>query len=499
MSLHEGDCMDVLATLDEASVDAVICDPPYHQASIVKRFGKAGAAPPKPGVYRRFVENRIGRTWDMPELHQGDCMEVLATLDEASVDAVVTDPPYGIHFMGQEWDRPTMKRGKAKIEADAKGRPAPFPWGCAPHTTLAQDRDFQAWTEQWAALALRALKPGGALLAMGATRLYHRTACGIQDAGFEVRDCLAWLYGSGFPKSHNGAWGGTALKPAWEPVVVARKPLDGTHAANHERWGTGGIDVDAMRVPLDGDTVPEFKKSVSDGGMPGSSQQNIAEHGWQTKQVGARDDIGRWPANVAHDGSETVLGEFPYGTCGGLTLDKLNTGETSIFGFGGGDTVGRPASEGNAARFFYTAKPSRTEKEAGLAGEGTVLRDRNGRYEGSPGVYNRDSEERRRNIHPTCKPLELFRWLIRGFVPRGGLVLDPFAGSGTTAIAAVLEGRRWIAIEREREYAEIARARIEWWTREAARKPGRSVAEILGEVALPKRQAKDGPVQGALL
>ena len=536
MSLHEGDCMDVLAGLDEASVDAVICDPPYHQASIVKRFGKAGAAPPKPGVYRRFVENRIGRTWDMPELHQGDCMEVLAGLDEASVDAVVTDPPYGIHFMGQAWDRPTMDAAVAAY------RPGEQPGWHSRHTTLSEDQSFQAWTEQWAALALRALKPGGALLAMGATRLYHRTACGIQDAGFEVRDCLAWLYGSGFPKSHNGAWGGTALKPAWEPVVVARKPLDGTHAANHERWGTGGIDVDAMRVPLNGDTVPEFAYAEGFDPKPGRTAEQVAKQGWSSRQVGRRggmskdevawrkprnntaynpifdinrgpqapgdDCAGRWPANVAHDGSEAVVGELPHTASGGGDEDGLMYPKVAY----DGPSLGRFAPQesspligdaGSAARFFYTAKPSRTEKEAGLAGvdeQTNPHRERESNYARQGRATSLAKEQpTRRNIHPTCKPIELFRWLIRGFVPRGGLVLDPFAGSGTTAIAAVLEGRRWIAIEREREYAEIARARIEWWAREAARKPGRSVAEILGEVALPKRQAKDGPVQGALL
>ena len=457
MSLREGDCMEVLATLDEASVDAVVTDPPYHMVSVHRRFGKDGAAEPAEGVYRRAAAG----------------------------------------FMGQTWDG-----------GDLSFRP-----------------------ETWLAM-FRVLKPGAYLLAMGATRGWHRTACAIEDAGFEVRDCLAWLYGSGFPKSHNGAWGGTALKPAWEPVVVARKPLDGTHAANHERWGTGGIDVDAMRVPLDGDTVPEFAYAEGFDPKPGRTAEQVAKQGWSSRQVGRRggetkaknvrytdrpqsdgwgtrrceteqSDEGRWPANVAHDGSEAVLGEFPhtlnpFGVDG--VMHQSPGGRSPMFGEDKRTEGMRIGDEGNAARYFYTAKPSRTEKEAGLAGLPTrTLCEMNNRSEGDVGCYQKASPEIRACTHPTVKPIELFRWLIRGFVPRGGLVLDPFAGSGTTAIAAVLEGRRWIAIEREREYAEIARARIEWWTREAARKPGRSVAEILGEVALPKRQAKDGPVQGALL
>lgn len=473
-------------------------------------------------------------------LHEGDCLEVLATLDEASVDAVVTDPPYGIAFMGSQWD------------------------------DLGNARAFQAWTERWATLALRALKPGGALLAMGATRLYHRTACGIQDAGFEMRDSLAWLYGSGFPKSSNyppswprykhPAWYrehmglpdapctdghpsgplGTAFKPSWEPVVVARKPLDGSHEANYERHGAGFMDIDAMRVPLNGDTVPEF---VQNGAsiVPGRSAEIVAESGWRARRTGGTrgvpparkvpvgkvegdkkernleyrkreceyepDSIGRWPANVAHDGSEAVMGEFPHTVSGYLMpYHSQNRHAGSVFPLGPTTALPRHLDdlEGSAARFFYTAKPSRTEKEAGLGAlDGKDGPELTNRKPGSAGLNGGGQPGRtavdRKNIHPTCKPIELFRWLVRGFVPRGGLVLDPFAGSGTTAIAAVLEGRRWIAVEREREYAEIARARIEWWAREAARKPGRSVAEILGEVALPKHQAKDGPVQGALL
>ena len=455
-------------------------------------------------------------------LKVGDSLELLATLDECSVDAVVTDPPYGIHFMGQEWDRPRAVRvAKSQVVKN-------LGVGMR-HTTLTEDRQFQAWTEQWAREALRVLKPGAYLLAMGATRLYHRTACGIQDAGFECRDCLAFLYGSGFPKSSNftPSWSrqqrpdwymeatglpqlpkgqavppgplGTALKPAWEPIVLARKPLEGTAAETFERYGTGYLDIDDARVPLAaGDEVPEFEQNPErDGaGLPGTSQ---ADH-----------VTGRWPANVAHDGSEEVKGELPH-TVSGYTMPwhKQARSPDSIFPFGPvGEGGYRGDLQGNAGRFFYTAKPSRHEKEAGLDHLPVYKpHEVQGRAEGSAGSQNPRAGVggdpgalARRCHHPTVKPIELFRWLIRLACPRGGIVLDPFAGSGTTAIAALLEDRRWIAIEREPDYHALAQARIAFWAREHARKPGRSVAEILGEAPRPNRAQKpaEGPQQGDL-
>ena len=391
VTLHVGDCLEVLAELPECSVDACITDPPYHLTSIVRRFGGPDAKGPTAPVYQRSVGG----------------------------------------FMGQTWDG-----------GDLSFRP-----------------------ETWAAV-LRVLKPGGALLAMGATRGWHRTAVAIEDAGFDIRDSVCWIYGTGFPKSHNGPWGGTALKPAWEPVVVARRPLDGTHAANWERWGTGGLDVDAMRVPLNGEKVERGGRHPIVGRFcePGKGAG---------RSRGEETDMGRWPRNVAHDGSEAVLGEFP------------------------------EDGRGSAARFFYCAKPSRAEKEAGLDGLDEVAPHLvQGRSEGSAGSENPRAGIRgaaRRCTHPTVKPIELFRWLIRGFARPGGLVLDPFLGSGTTAIAALMEGRRWIGIEREPEYAAIARARIEWWARECARKPGRSVAEVLGE-SRPVRAAPEAePPSGAVV
>ena len=470
-------------------------------------------------------------------LHMGDCFDVMAGLPDGCVDVIVTDPPYGIHFMGEAWDKPALDERKVG-HGDWHSR----------LTTLSEDRQFQAWTEQWALLALRLLKPGGHLLAMGATRLYHRTACGIQDAGFEMRDSLAWIYGSGFPKSHNckATGRGTALKPAWEPIVMARKPPEGTVRENDQAHGTGYLDIDAARVPLAGDTVPEFEQSGASG-LPGFSQKTIGEHGWGSRRTGRKrggklaaaarspkedsgifstgtatfteSSEGRWPANVAHDGSDAVLGEFPHTASGAGDADGAIWPTKEYDGPSVG--VNKPGvptlaigDAGSAARFFmacpwhpeelayprfkYCPKPSPAEKEAGLEALATTAAAVKAGLPGGNG--QRLAGYERANIHPTAKPIELMRWLIRLACPMGGIVLDPFAGSGTTPIAAILEGRRWIGIEREEDYAAIAQARIDWWAREAARKPGRTVAGILGAAPRRKRpqQAPAGPQQGEL-
>jgi site-specific DNA-methyltransferase (adenine-specific) len=237
-------------------------------------------------------------------------------------------------------------------------------------------------------------KPGAHLLAFGGTRTYHRLACAIEDAGWEIRDCVMWVYGSGFPKSHNlnGEWSGwgTALKPAWEPIIVARKPLVGTVAENVLTHGTGALNVDGCRVAHDEDCR-----------MMAPSQANIDNPSEKHRQAGRREAVlelkpaGRWPANLIHDGSDEPC-----------------------------------ALLGNASRFFYCAKASKSDR-----GDG--------------------------NGHPTVKPTELMRYLCRLVTPPGGVVLDPFMGSGSTGKAAVLEGFRFIGIEREAEYLEIARGRIQ--------------------------------------
>jgi hypothetical protein len=323
------------------------------------------------------------------------------------VDAVVCDPPYELGFMGRKWD--------------ASG--------------IAYD--LEVWRQ-----ALRVLKPGGHLLAFSGSRTYHRMACAIEDAGFDVRDQIMWLYGSGFPKSHDvskaidkaagvefesrpasgvgfmgpdgpggynvtknqlsrtgestddarrwSGWG-TALKPAHEPICMARKPLVGTVAANVLRYGTGAINVDGCRVGTEGGTMK--------GNLPTTASVNAYGDGLNGGGC-VSIDAGRWPANVLHDGSDE-------------------------------------ATEGlrDAARYFYTAKASGEDRDEMI---GDVPK----------------------NVHPTVKPTDLMRYLVRMVTPPGGLVLDPFTGSGSTGRAAMLEGMRFVGCELSPEYAEIARARI---------------------------------------
>lgn len=320
----------------------------------------------------------------------GDCLARLKELPDNSVDAVVTDPPYGLSFMGKKWDY-----------------------------------DVPA-TEVWAE-CLRVLKPGGHLLAFAGTRTQHRMAVRIEDAGFEIRDMIAWVYGSGFPKSHNlqGDWQGwgTALKPALEPITVARKPLIGTVAENVLAHGTGALNIDGCRVPgaLEGDPN-RFRKT--DGGEFVAKFDNAPV---------VRSD-GRWPANLIHDGSEEVLARFPEGSFNKPVERKSDNPQNTIYGAGLG--VGKSGSvraafgdTGSAARFFYCAKASKADRGA-------------------------------ENVHPTVKPTNLMRYLCRLVTPPDGVVLDPFMGSGSTGKAALLEGFQFIGIEREVEYLKIARARI---------------------------------------
>ena len=426
------------------------------------------------------------------EVVEGDCLDVMRGMDAESVDAIVTDPPYGLGFMGKEWDH---------------GVPgAPF----------------------WRA-ALRVAKPGAHLLAFGGTRTFHRLTCAIEDAGWEIRDCIMWVYGSGFPKSldiskaidktadyrlqavvrraaveavevaglslpGNSRWDwtvgehapgnkwwaefqawipelsddqrdrvereivarvqkaagwftsrdiynvtvpateaarewdgwGTALKPAWEPIIVAMKPLDGTFAENAQRHGVAGLNIDGCRVA---------------GTKPDTIRGAGGQHGITSPRNGQGrildDGKGRWPANLIHDGSEEVVGLFP------------QTGRSSDRPRRNGDFAsvakGREAAHitrghndvgGSAARFFYTAKASRAERNNG----GDVAID---------------------NRHPTVKPVSLLKYLCKLVsIPTGGVILDPFCGSGTTGVGAMDNGQDFVGIEKDAEDCEIARKRI---------------------------------------
>lgn len=356
-------------------------------------------------------------------LHLGDCAQVLMHLPEASVDACVTDPPYGIEFMGAGWDSDVPP--------------------------------MSIWRE-----VLRVLKPGGHLMAFAGTRTHHRMATRIEDAGFEIRDMVAWVYGSGFPKSHNlgGDWDGwgTALKPALEPITVARKPLSGTVAANAERYGTGALNIDGCRVEGGEDAARPRGKDIKGGNWSGEGgRSNLTTGG----------DTGRWPANLIHDGSDEVLAAFPQaaGQQGFVGARHGDRPSINTYGDWGPrpDTVPRSDS-GSATRFFYCAKASKADRDDGLIGPEKQIvqfQTANG-TSGKASSLSEGRDTRRKNHHPTVKPTELMRYLCRLVTPPGGVVLDPFMGSGSTGRGAVLEGLRFVGIEREADFVAIAQDRI---------------------------------------
>ncbi len=365
---------------------------------------------------------------------QGDCLARVQALNENSFDSLITDPPYHLTSI--------VKRFGSENTTPAKigktGAYARVSKGFMGKTWDGGDIAFRpdTWRAFW-----RVLKPGAFLAAFGGTRTFHRMAVAIEDAGFELRDTLMWVYGTGFPKSHNqkGEWEGwgTALKPAWEPIILARKPLDGTVAQNLAKWGVGAINVAECRVPLN---------AAAD-----ASQQ------------------GRWPANLLHDGSAEVIGAFPEspGQQGALTGEEPSPAFSGkVFG-----KMKRPSKacsprgdEGSAARFFYCAKASKSDRDDGLYSFPIEVTDVHARH------HSRRMKEIKRfdgaepatgkNTHPTVKPTELMRWLCRLVTPPSGVVLDPFMGSGSTGRGAVLEGFSFTGVERDEEYVRIANARI---------------------------------------
>lgn len=392
VTIHQGDCLEVLPTLPADSFDSCVTDPPYHLTSIVKRFGKPGSVPAK-----------VGETGAYARASRG--------------------------FMGQQWDG-----------GDIAFRP-----------------------ETWAAV-LRALKPGAHLAAFGGTRTFHRMMVAIEDAGFELRDTLMWVYGTGFPKSHNqhGEWEGwgTAYKPAWEPIAVFRKPLIGTVAENLAQYGTGAINIDGCRVPSEGGRTRTGEESQDRRYTKAGSTNFSALPG--PRGGGA---LGRWPANLLHDGSEDVLAAFPAapGQQGRAKTD--DTKKTNIvYGKFARNDVKHPeprGDEGSAARFFYCAKASRADREDGCDSlplpAGGMVSETSGQHitrrdGGAPGLV--------RNPHPTVKPTPLMQWLCRSVTRPGGRILDPFTGSGSTGRGAVLEGFHFVGIEQAAAYANIAEARI---------------------------------------
>lgn len=360
-------------------------------------------------------------------LQHGDCRVLMAAMDEASVDSIVTDPPYELGFMGKEWDRSGVAYN----------------------------------VETWAQ-ALRVLKPGGWLVAFGGSRTYHRMACAIEDAGFEIRDQIMWIYGSGFPKGGLDDQGrGTCLKPAHEPIVLARKPLVGSAMANVGQFGTGKLSIDACRVASGPDVNDRAAKAGVSNGV-------VYQGGWSERTGRPYSaQAGRWPANVCHDGSEDVLTAFP--DAPGQQGDLRNHGNSrqspnGIFG-GMRPALDHPArgDSSTAARFFYCAKASKEDRDEGLdqfEPQAFVQYQTGNGESGQASSLSAGRETQYRNTHPTVKPETLMRWLVRLVTPTGGTVLDPFTGSGSTGKAAILEGRRFVGCELTAEYLPIANARI---------------------------------------
>lgn len=354
-------------------------------------------------------------------LINADCRVVMEAMPEASVDSVVCDPPYGLNFMGKGWDR---------------GVPG-----------------VEFWTG-----ALRVAKPGAYLLAFGGTRTYHRLACAIEDAGWEIRDTVMWVYGSGFPKSHNGEWGGTALKPAWEPIILARKAPVGIVEANWRAYGTGGLNINECRV---GD---EVRFNAAAANASGGNSLNMSVVGMP--RTTGRECVGRWPANLIHDGSDEVLECFPAAPGQQRQVGSEHGAKPSInaYGdFGPRETFMPRGDAGSAARFFYCAKASKSDRNEGCEAlpdrEGGIRSETSGQH-----ITRRDGNDPGpvKNNHPTVKPTALMQYLCRLVTPVGGLILDPFTGSGSTGKAALREGFRFIGCENDLEhgYFEIACARV---------------------------------------
>lgn len=357
-------------------------------------------------------------------LRCGDSRQLIRELTDNSIDACVTDPPYALVSITRRFGKPSAAPARVGATGAYARASAGFMGQAWDTGETAFDPAF--WVE-----IQRVLKPGAHLAAFGGTRTYHRLVCAIEDAGFEIRDQLAWVYGSGFPKSHNqaGPWEGwgTALKPAFEPIVLARKPLDGTVEENLRRWGVGALNIDACRVAPD-DAAGSGREGEA------SAQRRYADAGGTTFAMtpGPRggDARGRWPANLVHDGSSEVVAAFPpaAGQLRAVTGDEDAAQTRAIYGqFKGRRPPAPPRGDGGSvARFFYSAKASRQE---------------------------RDGSE-----HPTVKPIKLKRWLCRMLAPQGAVILDPFAGSGTTGVAAVQEKQCAVLFEREPRFcADIDR------------------------------------------
>ena len=417
-------------------------------------------------------------------LHCGRWEDVLPLLPDNSIDSFVTDPPYGIRFMGKAWDGKNIDYKHAQRQAidsrdpylrsseNASYRSAAVEAGKY-NKSLSAMHAFEAFSQEWGTEVLRVLKPGGHLLAFASPRTYHRMVCGIEDAGFEVRECVLWVFGQGFPKSKNGPWGGSALKPAYEPVLMARKPLGGTYEEAWRLYGTGGLNIDACRVEhvtVEGGNLalnPHLRTHINggNGGHIFGTEIN--------RRVVTPNAKGRWPSNLIHDGSDEVRAAFPNAKGQQGDLKKHNTTRQSPNGIFGGmrpalDHPARVELDTNASRFFYCPKVSAKERNAGLddAPDQVLARSEQAKADAGRGItvekaggaFNKARVVK--NNHPTVKPIALMDYLIRLVTPPGGIVVDPFAGSGSTGIAALRGGFRFIGVDEDQGYFNIMQARI---------------------------------------
>lgn len=381
-------------------------------------------------------------------LFHSDNMAILQTLDENSIDSIVTDPPYGL---GKEPDAMNMLRDWLDSgHHDVKG--SEF-MGQAWDAFVPQP---VLWSE-----CLRVLKPGGHLLSFGGTRTYDMVVLGLRIAGFEIRDQIAWVYSQGMPKSKNlGDGWGTTLKPAMEPIVVARKPLFGTATQTFKTFRTGGLNIDACRITSNGGRIRTGEAS-QDRIYTKTGVTNFS----RTPGPRGGDPRGRFPANFVHDGSEAVLTCFPETKKGGSLTKKYAKTKGVCYGqYGASEVFESYGDEGSAARFFYCAKATRQDRNEGLADPGP-------QFTHGATLRKVQNTSTAGNTHPTVKPTDLMRWLCRLVTPEGGLVLDPFMGSGSTGKAALEEGFRFIGIENNAEYFAIASGRLAHVLSESVVKP----------------------------
>lgn len=400
------------------------------------------------------VSNKVEQTKPKPYwqsecgravVYVGDNLDIMSQMKPEQFHAIVTDPPYGLEFMGQEWDAPWKNNGKIetcdedtdvshserdgtqrvcygnnrKRKVDTRSHGAnelndPIKSKYIRHNVeyVRDSYFYQEWFHARAQGMLRVAKSGAHLLSFGGTRMWHRMSCAIEDAGFDIRDTVMWMYSTGFPKSHDvskaidrelgaertqdepitepacrwNGWG-TALKPAYEPIILARKLLSGTIAQNSIDHGCGGLNIDKCRIGIEGGC----KIEIGDGGYDAGTVNALEGHLNSARRT-SRAGLGRWPTNVIHDGSD----------------------------------------EGVSSRFFYTAKAGKDDRPHGK----TAI------------------------THPTVKPLDLMQYLVRLVCAPGGVVLDPFMGSGSTGCAAILEGMLFVGMEQDEKYADIAIGRL---------------------------------------